>query len=204
MFLSSFTRTALHLGDRQKEEICFLKVLPWKPKTLQTMLEVCLLFYTQCKAYAEYDRGHRLFFTKCKEVGERIHAASKLLLWSIHSSSFRERNLTLQDHYLFQRSFCNLLIMMSKVFKEQTEKFAWEFLLKEHINILSDMHKCIAYTNCSTQRTHPSHSADHWKPSAFSTYGLGTNWSGHGTMLWRWDGHSSLGRMPLLLWGALI
>lgn len=54
-------------------------------------------------------------------------------------------NLTLQARSQFQRSLCHLLIMMSGDFTEQTEKLASEFLLKEHIDILSDTHKYIVY-----------------------------------------------------------
>lgn len=46
---------------------------------------------------------------------------SKTLLRGTQFLEFHERNLTLQDHYRFQKSFCNLLIM-SKDFKELTEK----------------------------------------------------------------------------------
>lgn len=36
--------------------------------------------------------------------------------------------------------------MMSKDVKEHTEKLAQESLLTEHINVLSDAHKCTVYT----------------------------------------------------------
>lgn len=83
-------------------------------------------------------------FSLVERRGEKpeFMVESKTLLRGTQFLEFHERNLTLQDHYRFQKSFCNLLIM-SKDFKELTKKLAWEFLLKEHINILSDIQKCI-------------------------------------------------------------
>lgn len=118
---------------------------PW----LDLFLKVLFYFtHKEKPRLGEGGRGQAVFFTTERRLKKpEFMVESKPLLCGTQFLRVPTKsNLTLQDQSQFQRSLCHLLIMMSEYLMEQTEEPAWEFPLKEYMDILSDTHKNIVYS----------------------------------------------------------
>lgn len=84
--------------------------------------------------------------------------------------------------------------MMSKDFKEHTEKLAQESLPTGHINILSDVHKCIVYTTALLREL--THLAVQITESQAHSTRVAWGPSGGGTGIAAWVGHLCSCELP--------